>query len=246
MRFAPPLVPGTLDRRYKRFLADVFLDSGQHVTAHVPNSGSMRSLLAPGARAWLSRADNPHRKLPWTLELLEAGPSGRVPVVVNTMRPNEVAREALEARRIPALAAWGSVRAEVPYGEEGSRIDLLLEEPGLPPAWVEVKNATLLEEPGVVRFPDAVTERGARHLRELARMVAQGHRGVLLFLASRPDAEVVRPADDVDPAYGKALREAVSRGVDVMAWRLRVSPEGLEVDRPLPVDLGVAGAEVRR
>lgn len=237
MRFDPPLVPATLDRRYKRFLADVFLDDGRHVTAHLPNSGSMRSCLSPGARAWLSAATNPDRKLPWTLEILHAGPSGRVPVMVNTARPNGLVREAIEAGRIPALQGYPTLRAEVPYGEEGSRIDLLLQGPGLPDTWVEVKNTTLLEEPGIVRFPDAVTERGQKHLRELMARVRGGDRAVIFFLVSRPDAEKMAPADHVDPTYGRLLREAVAMGVQAMAWRLAVSPEGLLVEREIPVDL---------
>ena len=233
MRFHAPLVEGTLLRRYKRFLADVRLADGTEVTAHVANSGTMRSCSDPGSRVLLSPAANPKRKLRWTLEILFVG---HVATLVNTALPNRVVREAIEAGAVPELSGYPQIRPEVRYGER-SRIDLLLQVDDQPRCYVEVKNVTLLEEPGLARFPDAVTERGTRHLRELMGVVADGDRGVLVFHVPRGDAEQVGPADDIDPVYGQTLREAADAGVEILAYRARVTPDEVVLADRLPVIL---------
>ncbi len=232
MDLPAPMVEGTLVRREKRFLAHVRLDDGREVIAHCPNPGRMTSCGSPGDRVWLSPARNPRRKLAWTWEV--ALPGG-VAVLVNTQHANRLVREAVEAGRIPELAGYASVRAEVRAG--GSRFDLLLEDPARPPCWVEVKSVTLRLAPGVGAFPDAVTARGRRHVEELAERARAGDRAVLFWCVGRGDVEVVRPADEVDPAWGAALRAAVADGVEVLAWRARVDRERAVLDRPLPVRL---------
>jgi len=235
MQFPDPLVPGVLIRRYKRFLADVRLEDGREVTAHVANSGTMRSCNEPGSRIWLSPARNPKRKLKWTLEIIHAGDD--VPTLVNTALPNRVVRQGIERGVLTELSGYETIRPEVRYGER-SRIDLLLETPGRRRCFVEVKNVTLLEEAGLARFPDAVTERGTRHLRELMRVVSEGDRGALVFHVPRADAERVRPADDIDPLYGDTLREAAAAGVEILAYRARVTPEEVTLEQALEVVLG--------
>lgn len=237
MQFDPPLVGGTLLRRYKRFLADVRLDDGREVTAHCPNPGSMRTCAEPGWRVLLSPANNPARKLKWTWEIVLAGEDA-VPVLVNTARPNAVVAEAIAAGEVPELRGYGAMRGEVRYGE-GSRIDLLLSEAddGGPDCYVEIKNVTLADGPGRVAFPDSVTRRGAKHMAELAREKQAGHRSVVFFLVSRADAEEMSPADTIDPVYGQALRDAVAAGVEVLAYRARIDASGLGLDRRVPVRL---------
>ena len=237
MQFDPPLVQGTLVRRYKRFLADVVLDDGREVTAHCPNPGSMRTCAEPGWTVWLSPATNPSRKLKWTWEIVTAGVGG-AQVLVNTARPNAVVSEAIARGEIEPLLGYARMRQEVRYGEN-SRIDILLEEPagGGPDCYVEIKNVTLASGPGCVSFPDSVTKRGAKHMAELAREVQAGHRAVVFFLVSRTDAEVMTPADAIDPNYGQALRDAVRAGVEVLAYKARITPEGLGVAGPVEVRL---------
>lgn len=234
MKFARPLFEGVLIRRYKRFLADVRLPCGDEVTVHVPNSGTMKTCSDPGSRVWISEATNPKRKLAWTLEIIEVGDGALA--LVNTFHPNRIVREAIEAGVVPALRGYDSVRAEVKYGEH-SRVDLLLESGDRPRCWVEVKNVTLLERPGLASFPDAVTTRGTKHLRELMNVVAQGERGVLFFHVPRGDAGKVRPADAIDPVYGQTLREAAAAGVEIMAWLCSVSTGEVVLQRPIEVIL---------
>src|SRR5215207_1201820 len=182
MRFSAPLVPATLLRRYKRFLADVALASGETVTVHCANSGSMIGLAAPGARVWLSKSDSPKRKLAHSWELIEVDfGTGRELVGINTAHPNTLAAEAIAAGAIAELAGYDSVRREVRYGSK-SRLDFLLERPGQPRCYVEIKNVHLMRQPGLAEFPDAVTKRGARHLAELGAVAAAGERAVMLFL----------------------------------------------------------------
>lgn len=233
MRFPAPLVEGRLLLRHKRFLAEVRLEDGRWVTAHCPNPGSMRGCMGEGARVLVSRQDSPGRRLGWTWELVRVGRSW---VGIHTGRANAVVGEALREGRVPELAGYSRVRGEVPYGAEGSRADFLMEGRRLPRAWVEVKNVTLAEGRRAL-FPDSVTERGTRHLRELARRVRAGERGVLVFLVARGDCREVAPADAIDPLYGRTLREAAAAGVEVLAWRARVSPRGIRLARPLPVRL---------
>lgn len=232
MHFPTPLLPGRLLSRYKRFFADVELDSGGTVTAHCTNTGSLLTCKEPGSRAWVSRADNPNRKLQYTWELVQ---SGETLAGINTNLANRLAEEAVQAGRIPELSAWPEVKREVRYGRN-SRIDLLLSGDGLPPCYVEVKNVTMGRE-GVAAFPDAVSTRAAKHMAELADQVREGHRAAVLFVVQRMDCRVVTAADDIDPAYGRALREAAEAGVQVLAWQADVSPEGIELVKALPVEL---------
>ncbi len=217
----PPLTPATLIRRYKRFLADCALASGAVITAHCPNSGSMRGCAEPGQPVLLSLSDNPQRKLPWTWELYWSGASW---VCVNTQRPNAVVAEAITAGVIPALRHYPRLRREVAYGTR-ARVDILLSAADRPPCYLEVKSCTLLEDDGVVRFPDAVSDRALRHLGALTEVVRGGGRAVMLFLIGREDGRGFAPADAIDPAYGKALRQARADGVEILAYRTHVSPD---------------------
>lgn len=217
MKFPEPLIKGRLIRRYKRFLADVRLPDGTEVTAHCPNTGSMLGCQPADARVWLSRSNNPARKLAYTWELVETAPG--LLACVNTARPNAQAREAIEAGRIPELRGYLHCRPEVKYGDEKSRIDLLLSgHDSEPDAWVEVKNVTL-NESGQGFFPDAVTTRGQKHLRELMAQAALGDRAVLFFVVNHTGIKTVRPADHIDKLYGQLLRQACNAGVEVVAYR---------------------------
>ena len=233
MKFDPTLVHGTLIKRYKRFLADVRLDDGREVTAHCPNPGSMRTCAEPGWGVWVSPANNPKRKLKWTLEIIDAD---GVPILVNTARPNGVVREAITEGTIPELAGYSTLRAEVKYGEN-SRIDLLLTDPERPSCYVEVKNVTMGAEPAVAAFPDSVSKRAAKHMTELAAQVAEGHRAAVFFLVSRGDALTMRPAEEIDPAYAEALRAAVDAGVEVLAYRAQISAHEVTVGERVQVAL---------
>ena len=237
MRFETALAGGTLLRRYKRFLADVRLDDGTEVVAHCPNPGSMLGCLHPEQRVLLSPSSSPRRKLAWTLELLEL-PEGWM--LANTLRPNALVSEALQGGRIAELAGYASLRREVPYGA-ASRVDLVLDDPARPACYVEIKSVTLGCHDSAW-FPDAVTRRGTRHLHELVEVVRSGKRAVLLYLVGRPGCQVVRPADRIDPAYGRALREAHAAGVEVLAYQLDITASTLEVGAPLEVDLTEGGA----
>ncbi|CAL1240671.1 DNA/RNA nuclease SfsA [Candidatus Methylocalor cossyra] len=232
MRFPEPLIEGVLLRRYQRFLADVVLADGRLVTAHTPNTGSMRGCCRPGSRVWLKAANGGGRKYPWSWELVEAEPG--VLVGINTGLANQLVREGVENGLVEELRGFGTVRQEVRFGRENSRIDLLLESADGRRCYVEVKNVTLVEG-GRALFPDAVTLRGAKHLRELTAMVRQGHRAVICFCVQRCDGREVGPADAIDPAYGQALREALGQGVEALAYRARVSLEGIALAERLPV-----------
>lgn len=231
MLLPQPLHHGTLIRRYQRFLADVELDDGTQVTAHTPNTGSMKGCAIPGSRVALSVSTNPGRKYPHSWELVEAD---GVWVGINTQLPNLLAREGILNGTVAELAGYQSIRSEVPYGE-GSRIDLFLS--GTQGhCYVEVKNVTLVEA-GCALFPDAVTTRGQRHLRELMQVVRQGHRGVNLFVVQRADGDSVAPADAIDPVYGAQLREAALAGVELLAYRAAVTPTEIRLERRLQVRL---------
>jgi sugar fermentation stimulation protein A len=235
MRFAAPLIPATLIRRYKRFLADVMLPSGETVTAHCANPGSMLGLMAPGARVWLSKSANPKRKLGYSWELVEVDFGGGSELVgINTSNPNTLAAEALAARLIPELDGYDKVRREVAYGKN-SRVDFLLEGKGRPPCYVEIKNVHLMRQQGLAEFPDAVTKRGAKHLVELAAMAAQGARAVMLFLVQIGSAERFALARDIDTAYGTAFDRARAGGVEAIARRCRLSHDGIEVAAPIAI-----------
>ncbi|MEZ4267928.1 MAG: DNA/RNA nuclease SfsA [Myxococcota bacterium] len=231
--FSPPLVPGHLLRRYKRFFADVRLDDGREVTAHCMNTGTMLGLLEPGSRVWLTPHDDPKRKLQWTWRIAS---DGDVLVGVDTQLPNAFVAAAVSAGAVPELAGYATLRREVRYGER-SRIDLLLSDnPADPrPCYVEVKNVTLAAD-GVALFPDAVTARGLTHLGELAKVVESGGRAVMVYLVQRGDTERFAPARHIDPAYADGLRDALSRGVEAIALRCHVRPTDIALDRALPVD----------
>ena len=234
MRFPEPLTAATLLRRYKRFLADVSLANGELVTVHTANTGSMLGCSEPGSRIWLSRSAVITRKYPYSWEITET--AERVLVGVNTALPNGLVKEAVEGGVISELQGYDALRGEVLFGKEGSRVDLFLEGKGRPACYVEVKNVTAAVE-GVAIFPDAVTVRGSKHLRELMEMAAQGYRAVLCFCVQRGDVTVVRPADEIDPVYGETLRSAVRGGVEVIAYQAEVTPSAIDLRNALPVVL---------
>ena len=232
MRFPQPLARGRLVRRYKRFLADVVLDGeAEETVVHVPNPGAMLGLSAPGSVVWLSRSASPTRKLPLTLELVEADGA---PVGVNTQLPNALTAEALAAGAVPELAGYASVRREVRYGEEGSRIDFLLEGPDRPPCWLEVKNCHLMREPGLAEFPDCRAARSEKHLRELEVVAARGDRSVLLFTVQRTDCGRFAACRDLDPSYAAALDHAGRHGVEVLCYACVVGPEEVRLSHRIP------------
>jgi sugar fermentation stimulation protein A len=229
MRFAAPLISATLIRRYKRFLADVVLPSGEQVTVHVANPGSMLGLAAPGSRVWLSRSDNAKRKLAHSWELVEVDfGDGSEIVGINTGHPNMLVAEAIAAGAIAEIAGYASARREVKYGRN-SRVDFLLEAPDRPPCYVEVKNVHLMRRAGLAEFPDCVTARGAKHLAELSDMVTAGHRAVMLFLIQIGSAKRFALARDIDPAYGTAFDKARAAGVEAIAYTCGVTTEGIVV-----------------
>lgn len=227
----PRLLQGTLVRRYQRFKADIRLRNGHLVTAHCPNSGSMLTCSEPGRRVFLSRSDNPRRTLKYTWELIEMPTSL---VGVNTAVPNRLVATVVVRGTIPSLWGYDTVRTEVPYGEN-SRIDILLENPSSR-CFVEVKNCTLVRA-GIACFPDAVTQRGLKHLEELQRVVRDGHRGVMFYLVQRMDARLFRPAHLIDPAYGKELRKAACSGVEILVYDVCVDGTGIRIRRALPYDI---------
>jgi len=235
MRFPGPLLRGRLIRRYKRFLADVVLDSGETVTAACPNTGSLLGLSEPGAVVWLSISDSPTRKYRHTWELVEANLAGRRQLVgINTSHPNRLVAEAIDARRLASLTGYAALRREVRYGR-ASRVDLLLECPQRGLCYVEIKNVHMMRRPGLAEFPDSVTARGARHLAELAAMVGAGHRAVMLFLIQRADATRFALARDIDSAYAAAFDAAARAGVEMLAYRCRLSPRAITIDRPVSI-----------
>ena len=235
MRFPSPLIPATLVRRYKRFLADVAMADGTETTVHVANPGSMLGLVAPGSRVFLSRSDNPNRKLPLSWELVEVDFGNGVELVgVNTGLPNRIVEEAIGKGIVPGLSGYARLRREVRYATK-SRVDFLLEEEGRPPCFVEVKNVHMMREPGRAEFPDCVTARGARHLADLAAEVNQGARAVMVYLVQIGSAESVSFARDIDPAYGAAFDKARAAGVEAIGLVCRISPEGIEAERAIPV-----------
>ena len=236
MKFPDPLIPGTLIKRYKRFLADVELSGGEIVTAHCPNTGSMLSVSAPGSAVWLSPARTPGRKLAYTWELIQVGDTL---VGINTSKSNALVEEAIGNGTIAELAAYPVIRREVRYGKN-SRIDLLLESEGLPTCFIEVKNVTMKRNPrasSAVEFPDAVTTRGAKHLAELTDMVSQGARAMMVYLVQRRDGGRFSIAADIDPAYAMALGAAMAAGVEILCYRCRVTAERIDVTAPLRIEL---------
>ena len=237
MKYPQALVEGRLLKRYKRFLADVVLKNGEVITAHTANTGAMTGCSEPGSRVWLSLSDNPQRKYPYSWEVVEVSPG--VLCGINTLLSNQLVHEAILAGQIPQLLGYEKIRREVPYGQERSRIDLLLESgeaTDLPACYIEVKNVTLAEQ-GVALFPDAVTSRGAKHLRELIYVAKQGDRAVIFYCVQRNDCGTFRPADLIDAEYGELLREAVECGVEAIAYQAEVAVAGIRLTMELPVCL---------
>lgn len=236
MKFETPLIKGTLIKRYKRFLTDVSLEDGSVVIAHCANSGSMLSVKPEGATVWISPSDNPKRKLKYTWEIIEIDGTN---VGINTGHPNRLVAEAIAEGLVPELAGYESQRREVKYGKN-SRIDILLESGGKPPCYVEVKNVTMkrdLGPDGFAEFPDSVTTRGAKHLVELADMVAEGHRAVMFYLVQRDDCPLFKIAGDIDPDYEAGLVTARKAGVEVLCYQFKVTPQEITLLGPVPMDL---------
>jgi sugar fermentation stimulation protein A len=235
MRFPSPLIPAVLLRRYKRFLADVTLPDGEETTVHIANPGAMTGLAAPGTKVWLSKSENPARKLPYSWELAEVDFGSGIELVgVNTGHPNTIVAAAIAAGAIQELRGYSSLRREVKYGRN-SRVDFLLEQPGKPSCFVEVKNVHLMRTSGLAEFPDSVTARGARHLDELAAMVTQGCRAVMVFLVQIGSANRLTLARDIDPHYGIAFDRARMGGVEMIAYRCVISATEITVASPVPV-----------
>lgn len=234
MRFARPLVRGTLLRRYKRFLADVMLDDGGTVVvAHCPNPGAMIGLAAAGTVVWLEPNDDPRRSLGHAWRLVER-PDGLL-IGIDTTLANRVVGEALRERRVPALAAYGTVRPEVRFGSR-SRIDFLLSEPGLADMFLEVKNVHFSRSPRLAEFPDSVTPRGRRHLEALSAVVAGGGRGMMLYLVQRSDCDRLRLAADCDAAYAAAFVAARSVGVEAVAYGCAIERHGVTLAEAIAVE----------
>ena len=229
MDFASPLAHGVLVSRYKRFFADVVLDDGTEITAHCPNPGAMLGLNTPGLGAWVSRSDDPKRKLAHTLELVEA--DGGL-VGINTMHPNRIVAEALAADAIPELTGYATHRREVRYGAN-SRVDFLLEHPDRAPCWLEIKNCHLRRTGTLAEFPDCVAARSLKHLRELTAMVEAGERAVMLFVIQRTDCDAFAACAELDPAYAKGLTTAAEAGVEVLAYACDISRARVVLSHPV-------------
>jgi len=230
MQFPSPLAHGVLVSRYKRFFADVVLDDGREITAHCPNPGAMLGLNTPGLGAWVSRSEDPKRKLAHTLELVEV--DGGL-VGINTMHPNRIVAEALAADAIPELTGYATHRREVRYGAN-SRVDFLLEHPSRAPCWLEIKNCHLRRAGSLAEFPDCVAARSLKHLRELTAMVEAGERAVMLFVIQRTDCDAFEACADLDPAYAKGLTEAAASGVEVLSYRCEISRDDVRLADRVP------------
>ena len=224
-------LPATFVRRYKRFFADLETAGGELLTVHCANTGSMKNCLAPGTPCWYSLSDNPKRKLPGTLEVVTTSYGNLAGV--NTGLPNKLVRAAVEAGVVDTLSGYAEVCSEVRYGEENSRIDLLLKG-ATGNCFVEVKNVTLDCGDGCARFPDAVTARGTKHLRELMAMVAEGHRAVLFFCVQLTGVDRVGVAAEIDPVYASTLAEAISAGVEIICWQAGFDGRSVSLQRVLP------------
>ncbi|MEP5763391.1 MAG: DNA/RNA nuclease SfsA [Halieaceae bacterium] len=229
----PDLIAATLLRRYKRFLADVELADGRQLTVHCPNTGAMTGCAEPGSRVWLSLSDVKTRKYPHSWELVET--EGGM-ACIHSARANAVVEEAIKVGKIPALAGYSGLKRELKYGQ-GSRADLVLSGgPDDASCTIEVKSVTLLRDAGVGVFPDAVSERARKHLQELTGLAREGERAVIFFCVFHEGIQQVQPAFDIDPAYCEALQQALSAGVEAMAWRASIAPSGLHLQQELPVN----------
>ena len=232
MKFDPPLLPVKFVRRYKRFFADIELDSGELVVAHCPNTGSMKTCLEPGSPAWVSPSDNPKRKLKFTWEIAQVGTAK---IYVNPVAANAVVVEGIERGVVTELSGYSELKREVKYGQN-SRIDVVLSS-GKKRCYVEVKNVTLDVGGQRTTFPDSVSVRATKHVEELIRVKQSGDRAVLLFCVSRSNAISVGPADDIDPVYGEALRRAAKQGVELLAYRVSITPKRVLLKKSIPVIL---------
>ena len=229
MNFKEPLIPATLIKRYKRFLADVVLTNGEEITAHCANPGAMHGLNEPGIKVWLSKSDNPKRKLAYSWELAEIDIHSKKALVgINTMHPNKLAFEAIESGKVTELLGYDEMRREVPYGKN-SRIDILLSNNGKQLCYVEVKNVHLLRDKGLAEFPDSVTKRGAKHLEELSDMVSEGHRAVMFYVVQRDDTNRFAIAGDNDPVYFETYKKAHESGVEVIAYDCTLSTTAIKL-----------------
>jgi sugar fermentation stimulation protein A len=225
----PELIPGKLLKRYKRFVADVKLEDGEIVTAHCPNTGSMQGCCEAGRTVFLSRHDRPNRKHRYTWEMI-AMPTSLVGI--NTLVPNRLVWRSLELKRIPELSEYADIAREVKIGEH-SRIDLMLTGRGGDRCYIEIKNCTLVTQ-GIAQFPDAVTSRGLKHLIELEKLAKAGHRCMMFYFIQRMDAKEFQPADPIDPEYGRRLRQAVEKGIEVLAYDVRIDMQGIELNKNIP------------
>ncbi len=228
----PQLTQGQLLNRYKRFFADVRLSDGSVVTAHCANTGSMKTCWEPGCEALISPATNPERKLRWTLEFTLKGDGF---IMVNTSMTNVLAKEALSSQALFPFKEYLTIQPEQKIFD--SRFDFLLTQAGLPDCWVEVKNVTLLDSPGVASFPDAVSTRGQKHLHDLIKIIESGARAAMLYVLSRSDAEKFKCADKIDPNYAEALKQAVSKGVEVYCFGVEKIGDEYKLLKPIEVIL---------
>jgi sugar fermentation stimulation protein A len=230
MDFPSELTRGRLVSRYKRFFADVVLDDGTEVTAHCPNPGAMLGLNTPGLPCWVSKSDDPKRKLAWTLELVKV--DGGL-VGINTMHPNRIVAEALAAGLIPELTGYDVIRREVKYGE-ASRVDFLLQGAGRPDCWLEIKNCHLMRGDGLAEFPDCVAARSSKHLRELVAMVRAGDRAVVLFVVQRTDCDRFSACAELDPVFARTLGEVAAEGVEVLVYTCEINERRVVLKGRMP------------
>ena len=221
----PPLYPGVLLKRYKRFFADIELEAGEVITAHCPNTGPMTGISSPGSLVQVSLSTNSNRKLPYTWEMIQVHDNKPTWVGVNTALPNRLVKLALEKHLFPQRSGYEQFRSEAPYGQEKSRVDFLLTGTNILPTYVEVKSTTWAQEQRVL-FPDTVTTRGQKHLRELTALLPQS-RAVMLYLINRGDCTEFAPGDSADPTYGTLLREGIDRGLEVLPCRFEITPQGI-------------------
>lgn len=234
MQFTPPLHSATLIKRYKRFLADVVTPEGQELTLHCPNTGAMTGCAAPGDTVWYSTSDNPKRKYAHTWELTQTQ-QGAI-ICVNTLRANILAKEAILAGDIPELSGYNILKSEVKYGEENSRIDIMLQAEARQNCYIEVKSVTLADKESGY-FPDAVTERGQKHLRELMSVAAAGDRAVILFAVLHSAIDRFSPAHHIDARYAQLLIEAQTKGVEILVYKAELSTEMMTLNKPITVVL---------
>lgn len=234
MLFSPPLTQATLLKRYKRFLADIKLDNGEIITIHCPNTGPMTNCFKEGETIWFLPSTDPNRKTKgtWVLSTASFGRTANV----NTHLANDLVEEALNSGLITEVGDFEILKREVRYGEENSRIDFCLTHQDKSQTYLEVKSVTLgFKDKTIAAFPDAVTTRGTKHLRELTTLAKVGIKTVLFYCVNITGMEGVRPADEIDADYGKALREAVEAGVKVMAYNVTMSPEEIKITHAIPV-----------